>query len=258
MENDISIFLVDWKGEVVGEILNVFERSKGKRLINQIKISQSKDGLELSKNWILEKVRLLILHLEELNSPTQKVEEINMIVEYINLSTDPQIIRGFEGRIGRIYFKELRRQSKSKEEIGTRNLRPASDSFNISLNYTYGMLYRELQNLFFTHRLEPTIGFFHTNEGNKNSLIFDFIEKYRVYFLKNIYNHFQNNRITINIFEIVEGKNLLKKDGKIFLIGEFNKIMSRQYQKNSKKTLREKIKEEIKELREFIDDFSSI
>ena len=258
IEENIAVFLVNWKNEVIGEISNVNGRSKGKRLINQLNISNDVVGLKLSRSWIIEKIQKIIEHLEELKSNKKKIEEIKMVMVMIKETTKKESIRGFEGRVGRIYFKELRKFSNSEERILPRNQRPAIDSFNQSLNYTYGILYRKLNYLFLIYKVEPTIGFFHTNESNKDALVFDFIERYRIYFLKNIYALFQKGEISRKLYEKSNEKYVLTKEGKYFLRGEFDKVLRKRAHKKSKLSLEEQIREDIKELREIIDDFSSI
>ena len=253
MKNQVSVFLIDWKNEVIGELSDTANRSKGKILINQSQMSKNGKGFELSRFWITEKLQMISEHLNELKSDKKNKDELQMIIERIRSENSREIIRGYEGRAGRIYFKELQRFSCSKEQINSRNLKPARDSFNISLNYTYGILYRKLEQLLILNKLEPTIGFFHTNEENKNSLVFDFIERYRIYFLRSVYELFQNEIISKDTFTLCEGKYIIIDDFKKLLFKEFNEVLKKRSGKVGSITLDEKMKKDIKELREVID-----
>jgi CRISPR-associated protein Cas1 len=258
MKNQVSVFLVNWKNEVIGELLDPVNRSKGRILINQSQMSKNGKGFELSRGWIIEKLQMASDHLKELGDNKKSIDEIQLIIEIIKIENSCESIRGYEGKAGRIYFKELRRLSCSQEEINFRNIKPAIDSFNISLNYTYGILYRKIEQLLILNKLEPTIGFFHTNETGKNSLVFDFIERYRIYFLKRVYMLFQDGVISRDAFTFCEGKHIVTDDVKKLLVKEFNEVLKKRYGKGVDITLDEKMKIDIKELREEINGFGSL
>jgi len=60
-----------------------------------------------------------------------------------------------------------------------RSRRPATDYFNAALNYLYGMTYSIVESGVFAKGLDPFIGYMHTDNYQKTSLVFDLIEPIR-------------------------------------------------------------------------------
>jgi CRISPR-associated protein Cas1 len=56
----------------------------------------------------------------------------------------------------------------------------AGDPVNRSLNYMYGMLYAEGFRHLVIHGLDPYVGFMHADRSGKPSLVFDYVEMFRV------------------------------------------------------------------------------
>ncbi len=55
------------------------------------------------------------------------------------------------------------------------------DPFNACLNYCYGILYSLVEKACILSGLDPYVGFLHTDNYNKKSLVFDLIELFRIY-----------------------------------------------------------------------------
>lgn len=62
-----------------------------------------------------------------------------------------------------------------------RSRRPAQDLFNAYINYAYAILYRYVETALFRAGIHPYIGFMHDDQHKRPSLVFDFIEPYRVW-----------------------------------------------------------------------------
>ncbi len=63
----------------------------------------------------------------------------------------------------------------------SRSRQPATDIFNALLNYAYGILYGKVEGSLIKAGLDPYAGIFHRDEYNRPALVFDVIEKYRVW-----------------------------------------------------------------------------
>jgi len=50
-----------------------------------------------------------------------------------------------------------------------------------TLNYCYGILYSLVEKACILSGLDPYVGFLHTDNYNKKSLVFDLIEPFRIY-----------------------------------------------------------------------------
>ena len=88
---------------------------------------------------------------------------------------------GFEGTAGRSYFQCLSALLPEKYQFKGRFRRPAKDPFNACLNYCYGILYSLVEKGCILSGLDPYVGFLHTDNYNKKSLVFDLIEPFRIY-----------------------------------------------------------------------------
>lgn len=88
-------------------------------------------------------------------------------------------IMGLEGTAGRAYFQCLTKLMPEKYRFNGRSRRPAKDPFNAVLNYCYGILYSRVEKACILSGLDPYVGFLHTDNYNKKSLVFDLIEPFR-------------------------------------------------------------------------------
>ena len=61
-----------------------------------------------------------------------------------------------------------------------RSRQPALDAVNAMLNYSYGVLYSLVERACICAGLDPFLGFLHTDNYNKKSLVFDLIEPFRI------------------------------------------------------------------------------
>ena len=98
-----------------------------------------------------------------------------------------------------------------------RSFRPAKDSFNAFLNYAYGVLYSRVEKVLIIAGIDPYIGFMHRDDYNTKSMVFDFIEPYRIYadevvfklFSAKKVNDVHTDLITNGVTLNASGKNLL-------------------------------------------------
>ncbi len=107
---------------------------------------------------------------KELGIYQRHTEELNEIEE----------LRGCEGMAARVYFNaftEILDQSLWPWE--GRSRRPAHDPVNALLNLSYAFLEREVRHAVIGARLDPRVGFFHANNGRKDSLVYDLMECFR-------------------------------------------------------------------------------
>src|SRR5439155_13698829 len=89
-------------------------------------------------------------------------------------------LMGLEGTAGRVYFGCLGRLVPEAHRFEGRSRQPARDGFNAMLNYGYGVLYSLVEKACICAGLDPHLGFLHTDNYAKPSLVFDLIEPFRV------------------------------------------------------------------------------
>ena len=101
--------------------------------------------------------------------------------EGLSLSDMAPSLRGWEGAASRKYFTTISSLLPVPLQFENRNRQPASDIFNALLNYAYGMMYGKVEGALIKAGIDPYIGIFHRDEYNRPALVFDIIEKYRMW-----------------------------------------------------------------------------
>src|SRR3972149_3282120 len=104
---------------------------------------------------------------------------------------------------------------------------PAKDEFNAMLNYAYGVLYSQVERACILAGLDPFVGFLHTDNYNKKSLVFDLIEPFRILGERTVVFLFTGRRVRKDMFEKVPGGMSLNAEGKALLIGDFNERLEK-------------------------------
>lgn len=90
-------------------------------------------------------------------------------------------LRGWEGMASKIYFSTLNLFIPEQYRFETRSQHPARDVVNALLNYAYGMLYGKLEGLLIKAGIDPYIGVLHRDNYNRPVLVYDVIERYRIW-----------------------------------------------------------------------------
>lgn len=241
-ENNVEIVFLNSSGDPTSRIWQTRMGSTASIRIAQLKASLDATGLEISREWILAKVRNQIAFLQELKerrpaSQQQLSQRIGQLTdnqsriecvqigaeiseqEHIDLRAS---IRGFEGTSGRIYFGALSDLMPAKYQFPARSRRSATDPFNAMLNYSYGVLYSHVEKALILAGVDPFIGFFHANRYGQPSLVFDMIEPFRIIGERTTTLYFTGKRVRDDWFRDIPGGIELAPDGRAALIESLN------------------------------------
>lgn len=131
-------------------------------------------------------------------------------------------LRGLEGTAGRIYFEALSFVQPEQFPFHGRSRQPAKDEFNCILNYCYGVLYGLVERACMLSGLEPYLGFFHADNYNKKSLVFDLIEPYRIWAEETTVYLFSQRQVKKEMFDKLQNGLTLNKEGKQAVIAALN------------------------------------
>jgi CRISP-associated protein Cas1 len=96
-------------------------------------------------------------------------------------------LRGIEGHSQRVYLDTLSNLLPARTRFDGRS-RPAADLFNAMLNYAYGVLYHRIEKILWQTGLNPYYGFLHGESRKQKSFLYDFIEPYRPWMDKIVFN----------------------------------------------------------------------
>jgi len=236
IDNNIDIVFLDSHGEPYGRIWHPKLGSTTLIRRRQLEIYENNEGLELAKDWGLQKLENQIELVSRLRKTREEKRlDLERYIADIERSRDQmqslrgtvearrQEMLGIEGMASRIYFEAISSIVPEKYRFVGRSRNPAKDEFNAMLNYGYGVLYSLVEKACIIAGLDPYIGFLHTDSYNKKSLVFDIIECFRFYVDEGVVFLFSKRMVKDEFFEPLEQGIGLSKDGKAALIDALNK-----------------------------------
>ena len=238
LENNIDIIFLDGYGNPIGRVW--FAKMGSTALIRRKQLEFAKDekGLELVTDMIRQKIKNQAAFLKKLmyarpgkeklfENPVKIIDSAlaglpahNRIIENARNS-----IMGFEGTAGRAYFQTLSKLMPEKYIFKGRSRRPAKDPFNAVLNYCYGILYSRIEKACILAGLDPYVGFLHTDNYNKKSMVFDLIEPFRIFAEQTAIYLFTGKKIKDEYFHMADNAVSLNDKGKPVVIDAINSHM---------------------------------
>lgn len=234
----LEVRLFQWKlGRVWHSKLGSISTIRRKQLLLQ----DHPFGLILVKEWLEEKLENQINLLSNLamNRRDERREQIKEAIEKIRveknkISSIPNnktvedvrdSLQGYEGTAGRIYYGMLGKLIPSKYAFEKRSRNPAKDPFNCMLNYSYGILYSNVEKACIIAGLDPYIGIMHTDNYNKKALVYDLVEIYRGMMDEIVFKLFSTKKEQESFFDKVEDGFYLNQEGKKALIEVYNQML---------------------------------
>jgi CRISPR-associated protein Cas1 len=225
LAKDTDVFILDKFGDIHGRFLSNRPNSTLEIWKNQLRMSTSPDGLDLAKKWVELKVMEQLAHLSDLkkyrdldkvaviNQAQQQINELLLKMRKINAHAHPDTaaasIRGYEGSISSVYFHTLSFLLPPEYQFGSKDKQPVSDLFYAFLFYGYGILYRLVEKALLMAGVHPYIGFMHRDGYQRKSMVFDFIEPYRIWVDRVVFKMFSGKRVSMQ-FAIEEPQSGLR------------------------------------------------
>lgn len=232
---NIDILFVNFDGHPLGRVWHSKLGSTTRIRKMQLQASTSADGLKWVKLWLITKVENQLNFVKDLKKHrstiaeylNEKIERIeNLIVSLDHLSGDnvssvAKSIRGIEGTAGRLYFETLSHVLPNAYKFNGRSSRPGKDSFNAFLNYAYGMLYGKVEKCLIIAGIDPYLGFMHRDDYNQLSMVYDFIEPYRIHAETVVFRLFSGKKVRNTHTDKITNGYTLNKEGKELLVNSF-------------------------------------
>lgn len=239
LKNNIDIVVVESDGHPAGRFWHSKLGSTTRIRKRQLEASLNEEGLRWIMSWISQKLENQADYLQDLKKHRQKManlleEKQERILEFkqkigsisaTNTMEIAETIRGWEGSAGRHYFDTLGKTITDDFIFNGRSSRPAKDPFNAMLNYAYGILYSRVERALMIAGLDPFIGFLHRDDYNMKSLVFDFIEPYRIYAERCVFTLFSTKKVKKSFFNDIAGGVSLNTEGKPFLVEHFIRFL---------------------------------
>ncbi len=179
LQNDIPISIVKANGHPYGHFYSSTPSNLSSIRTSQYKFSIGTQGKIIANRWLAAKLINQCMLIDKLIdiSGGLKVQEISKKMSELLASKHTIAIK--EQQMARLYFRAISTALPSVYAFDKRSKHPAADPFNALINYTYAMLYGKLETMLLQRGLDVHIGFNHTPNYNKPSLVYDIIEPFR-------------------------------------------------------------------------------
>lgn len=240
--HNIDILFLEFDGMPLGRVWHSKLGSTTKIRKCQLVASMNSTGVKFVKEWLSSKISNQKEFLADLkkNRPehagnlADKIESIESHIKSIkdleadNINEISDQIRGYEGTSSRLYFSALGEIIPKEFSFDKRSSRPAQDHFNAFLNYSYGILYSKIEKALIIAGIDPYLGFMHRDDYNQLSMVFDFIEPFRIFAERTVFFLFSRKKVNKSSADKVQGGFTLNKEGKMLLIEAYNKFMDEE------------------------------
>lgn len=240
MDNNIDLIFLDDFGDPYGRVWHSKLGSTTLIRRKQLEFAQDERGLVLAAEWVGVKFSNQIDLLNRLKN--SRPEKEALLAEYIRRLEEAKIkiqntagtleekrgrLMGLEGSAGRVYFDAINFVMPDRYKFDGRSRQPAKDEFNCLLNYGYGVLYSMVEKGCIIAGLDPYIGFIHTDNYNKKSLVFDLIEMFRILADQTVIYLFSQRKVKQEFFDAIKGGFTLNPAGKAALIESLNETFEK-------------------------------
>lgn len=239
MMHNVDIVFMEQHGKPIGRVWHAKLGSTTKIRKAQLVASLNETGLTWTKAWISQKMenQLELIkdlkkhrpqHADFLNDKIERIQNLIVSVQQAAGTTVRDIaesLRGWEGTAGRLFFETLSYVLPVEYQFKGRSNRPAADAFNAFLNYAYGMLYGKIEKTLIVAGVDPYVGFLHRDDYNQLSMVYDFIEPYRIYADEVVFRLFSAKKVNKSHVDLLANGVSLNTEGKPLLVEAFNKFM---------------------------------
>lgn len=237
IENEIEILFTDKSGTPVGRVWSPKYGSVSTIRKGQLNFTFTKDALEWIREILCEKIAnqqalLLMLQTTDEARCRRRDKSISRLDDYITkirtlkgeiVSDVASQLRGWEGLSSKIYFETLNEFIPEEYRFEARSQHPARDIVNALLNYGYGLLYGKIEGALIKAGIDPYIGIMHRDDYNRPVLVYDVIEKYRVWVDYVVYSLVVQKVITDDYYSVRDdGSYWLEALGRRVLIQSMN------------------------------------
>ncbi len=232
IEKEVEILFLDNSGNPVGRVWSSKYGSVSTIRKGQLNFTFSKESVKWIKSVICEKIenqQALLLafktdstdHENRVKKSVQRLEDYRMKVSALQGDIVPDIaahIRGWEGISSKIYFDTLNSFIPEIYRFEQRSQHPAYDIVNAMLNYGYGLLYGKVEGALIKSGIDPYIGVLHRDDYNRPVLVYDVIERYRIWADYVVYSLIAQEIVTQDLYSV-------REDGSYWLEGLGRRII---------------------------------
>ncbi|MCK9167841.1 MAG: CRISPR-associated endonuclease Cas1 [Bacteroidales bacterium] len=232
INNGIEVMLTDRRGNPIGRIWSNRFGSISTIRKNQVLFCKSVWALRWIKNILSQKLEnqaallmsiAAITHDKTLliDRTLHEIKKLNQKIKNVSGETLAGLegkLRGYEGKASLVYWQCINTFLPEPYKFKLRSQHPARDIFNAMLNYAYGMLYSVVEGKLIEAGIDPYLGVLHRDNYNRPVLVYDFIERYRVWADYVVCHLCFQYAMHPDYFEYDNGEVLVANEGKHILI----------------------------------------
>lgn len=189
-QQNIPIDFIDYNANPYASLIT-FSASLAQNTLKQVEILNTNRHLELAKSFIKGKAKNQVNYIKYLEKYHKKLSDDIEVMENLlrNMkykAKDINSLLGYEGNISSAYWKALKKVLNEDIAFEKRDRRGATDLFNMSLNYSYAILYGKVQSNLVKAGLSLHVSYLHSLNSSKPTLVYDFIEEFRTFIVDRV------------------------------------------------------------------------
>ena len=182
-EHHVTLHLVKWKNQrPIGNWQYQLPDATWQLRYKQLEFVSSAKCERYFCEWLMDKYQNQLNILKKNGCKGKVFENYKMsITENDVLFKDNSFykIMQNEAVLAKRYYRLLNQIIPKEFRFKTRSKQPALDLTNALINYTYGILYRQVELAIIDSGLDLYLGIKHSKSRGQKSFLFDFIESYR-------------------------------------------------------------------------------
>ena len=177
----IDVLVMTQRGRPVAMLKSLDDDSHVKTRLCQYEALTNGKGIQIAKQLVLSKIagQEWLLNKYGLRIPNKNIPQKIKSLESDNLKNLRLRLTGLEGKFGDMYFEQIFKLFSEKIRPSRRHTYLAYDGLNNIFNLAYEMLSWKVHKALVGAKLEPFLGFLHSVQVGKPSLVCDFEELYR-------------------------------------------------------------------------------
>ncbi len=186
LDKGIAVSWISRRGALLGRLVPELSRTADLRLHQFRTIENTASAMELGRCFIDAKLANAVALLSTIRSNrpreprfAEAIKHLGRLRERISITTDREVLLGFEGEGAARYFSVLGLAFSGDIEFETRRRRPPPDPANALLSLGYVLLTNLIANILEARGFDPYLGVLHTPRSGRPSLALDMMEEFR-------------------------------------------------------------------------------
>jgi CRISPR-associated protein Cas1 len=176
---DIDVLIVTQKGQPVAMLKGLDDDSHVKTRISQYEASKNDKGVSVAKKIVACRIETENLVLRKYGLRQHDLLTVERAIAEVNSGNITTKLMAIEGHCSKHYFKQVFQLFPSFMQVENRKTFKAYDGLNNLFNLAYTVLKWKVYRAIVRAKLEPYLGFLHSEAWGKPSLVCDFMELYR-------------------------------------------------------------------------------